>query len=91
MLFAWDQNKAAANLRKHGVSFHEAGTVFGDPLAVTYEDPDHSDEEERFITIGLSGQSRLLIVSHTPRAAQTRIISARPVTRGERSFYEETE
>ena len=91
MLFAWDQNKAAVNLQKHGISFQEAGTVFGDPLAITYDDPDHSGEEERFITIGLSREGRLLIVSHTPRAAQTRLISARPVTRRERNFYEESE
>ena len=91
LLFAWDQDKAAANLHKHGVSFQEAGAVFGDPFAVTLSDPDHSGEEERFITIGLSSQGRLLIVSHTPRATQTRLISARPVTRGERNFYEEAE
>ncbi len=91
MLFAWDQNKAVANLQKHGVSFHEAGTVFDDPLAITYDDPDHSGEEDRFITLGLSRQGRLLIVSHTPRAEQTRMISARLVTRRERSLYEDYE
>ena len=91
MEFAWNPDKAAHNLRKHGVSFLEAGTVFDDPLAVTYGDPDHSEQEERFITYGLSTQSRLLIVSHTPRGGQTRIISARQATRRERSLYEDTE
>jgi uncharacterized DUF497 family protein len=91
MVFEWDQNKADANLQKHGVSFQEAVTIFGDPLAFTYDDPDHSVEEDRFITIGLSGMGRLLIVSHTPRAEQTRLISARKATRRERSLYEDTE
>ena len=87
MEFVWNPDKAAHNLRKHGVSFLEAGTVFDDPLAVTYDDPDHSEQEERFITYGLSNQNRLLIVSHTPRAGRTRIISARQATRRKRSLY----
>ncbi len=91
MEFAWNPNKAANNLRKHGVSFLEAGTVFDDPLAVTYDDPDHSEQEDRFITYGLSNQNRLLIVSHTPREERTRIISARQAMRQERSLYENTE
>ena len=91
MEFTWNANKAAHNLQKHGVSFLEAGTIFDDPLAVTYDDPDHSEEEDRFLTYGLSNQNRLLIVSHTFRAGQTRIISARQATRQERSIYEDTE
>ncbi len=90
MDFAWDPAKATHNLSKHGVSFSEAGTIFDDPLAITYEDPDHSSEEDRFVTYGLSNRNRLLVVSHTPRAGLTRIISARQVTRRERSLYEIT-
>ena len=91
MEFAWNPDKAAYNLRKHDVSFLEAGTVFDDPFAVTYDDPDHSEQEDRFITYGLSNQNRLLIVSHTPREENTRIISARQATRWEKSLYENTE
>ena len=91
MDFSWHPDKAAHNLRKHGVSFLEAGTVFDDPLAVTYEDPDHSEQEERFVTYGFSNQNRLLIVSHTQRGAKTRLISARQVTRQERNLYENTD
>ena len=91
MEFAWNPDKAAHNLRKHGVSFMEAGTVFDDPLAVTYEDPDHSEQEERFITYGFSNQNRLLIVSYTQRGGKTRLISARQVTRQERNLYENTD
>jgi len=90
MKFAWDPNKALFNQNKHNASFEEAGTVFGDPLALTYDDPDHSDDEHRFVTIGVSRQGRLLIVSHTYREEQTRIISARLTTRRERSLYEDT-
>jgi uncharacterized protein len=89
MDFAWDGAKAARNLEKHGVSFHEAGTVFGDPFAITYYDPDHSDDEDRFLTFGHSSQGRLLAVSHTDRGVSTRIISARLATRRERKSYEE--
>ncbi len=91
MDFSWNPDKAVFNLRKHSVSFLEAGTVFDDPLAVTHDDPDHPAQEDRFITCGLSHQSRLLIVSHTPRAGKTRIISARQATRQERNLYENTE
>ena len=73
------------------MSFPEAATVFGDPLAATYDDPDHSSEEDRFITLGLSTQGRLLIVCHTYRVQYTRIISARPITRRERTLYELSE
>jgi uncharacterized DUF497 family protein len=89
MEFEWDREKAARNLAKHGVSFSEAATVFGDPLAITYFDPDHSDEEDRFLTFGHSSEGHLLVVSHTDRGDQTRIISARRATPKERRTYEE--
>jgi uncharacterized protein len=87
--FEWDLRKSAQNLRKHGVSFHEAATVFGDPLSMTYQDPDHSTIEQRFLTIGTSRAGRLLIVAHADRGENARIISARKVTRRERKQYEE--
>ena len=89
MEFEWDPEKAARNLAKHDVSFHEAATVFGDPLATTYDDPDHSDEEDRFLTFGHTSDGRLLVVSHTDRGDRTRIISARKATRKERKQHEE--
>lgn len=89
MEFEWDQAKAARNVTKHGVTFQEAATVFGDPLAITYTDPDHSDDEDRFLTFGQSRDGRYLIVSHTDRDDRTRIISARKMTRKERKQYEE--
>jgi len=88
MEFEWDLSKNAHNIRKHGVSFPEAATMFGDPLSLTFFDPDHSDDEERYITIGRSANDRLLVVSHTDRNDQIRIISARQVTRRERRIYE---
>ncbi len=87
--FEWDERKAAVNSGKHGVSFHEAATVFGDQLALTFADPDHSDQEDRFITFGLSESGRLLLVSHTDRGHKVRIISARLATARERKIYEE--
>lgn len=89
MEFEWDPKKAAANLQKHGVTFQEAATVFGDPLAITFEDPDHSKDEDRNMTFGLSLQKRLVVVSHTERGDRTRIISARLMDRKERIIYEE--
>ena len=89
MEFEWDKEKAAANLTKHGVSFEEAKTVFGDPLYVDFYDPDHSFDEHRYIIIGESRQRRLLIVSYTERDNLVRLISARDVTRSERETYEE--
>ena len=89
MRFEWDPRKAAANLKKHGVTFQEAATVFGDPLAITFQDPDHSEEEERQMTYGLSQQKRHIVVSHTQRKDQMRIISARLMDRKERVIYEE--
>jgi uncharacterized DUF497 family protein len=87
--FEWDPAKAAENLGKHGVSFEEASTVFRDTLSATGPDPDHSVGEERFITFGVSTSGRLLIVGHTEYGDIIRIISARPVTSGERKIYEE--
>jgi uncharacterized protein len=87
--FEWDPDKAAGNLAKHGVSFQEAASVFGDPLAITYYDPDHSDHEDRYLTFGHSAGGRLLVISHTDRGEGTRIISVRPMTRRERQKYEQ--
>jgi uncharacterized DUF497 family protein len=87
--FEWDPNKAAKNLQRHKVSFEEAATVFRDILSITVPDPDHSVEEDRHITIGLSSHFRLLIVAHTERGDSIRIVSARELTRGERNEYEE--
>ena len=85
--FEWDANKATTNHRKHGVSFHEASTVFADPLAMLMRDPNHSLDEERYLVLGASSAGRLVVVSHTDRAQRTRIISARPATRNERNHY----
>jgi hypothetical protein len=87
--FEWDPGKARLNHRKHRISFQEAATVFGDPLAVTYPDPDHSASEQRFVTIGMSGTGRVLIVAHADRGESIRIISARKTTHRERKHYEE--
>ena len=88
MQFEWDDEKASISERKHGVSFPEAMTVFGDPLALTGYDPDHSTDEDRFITMGHAITERLLIVCHTDREQRIRIISARIATRRERKDYE---
>ena len=88
MQFEWDPAKAARNLQKHGVSFDEASTVFGDPLAGTIPDPRYSGEEPRFITIGRSTSQRLITVAHAEREDRIRIISARRATRRERRHYE---
>ena len=89
MHFEWDPRKAAENLAKHDVSFEEAATVFRDPLSATGSDPDHSTDEERFVTFGMSTGGRLLAVAHTDRDDTIRITSARPVTPNERKIYEE--
>ncbi|MFM6254540.1 MAG: BrnT family toxin, partial [Dolichospermum sp.] len=89
MRFEWDNNKAAKNLSKHGVSFSEAQSVFDDPLYIDFYDPDHSDREERYVIVGESKQGRLLIISYTERVNSIRIISAREVTKSERQMYEE--
>lgn len=91
MLFKWDENKAASNRAKHGVSFEEAATVFGDPLSDTFDDPDHSAGEHRFIIIGTSEQGKMLVVAHTDEGETVRIISAREPTRSERESYEESQ
>jgi len=89
MEFEWDPEKASSNERKHGVTFHEAATVFGDPLAITFTDPDHSMGENRYLTFGMSRLDRLLVVSHTERKGRVRIINARLMTRQERRIYEQ--
>lgn len=88
VIYEWDPAKAAANLHKHKVSFAEAASVFLDPLALTFLDPDHSGEEEREITIGISWKQRALFVSHSERGERIRIISARKATGRERLQYE---
>ena len=85
----WDEEKAAANLANHKVSFEEAKTVFDDPLYVDFYDPDHSYDEHRYLIVGESQQGRLLIVSYTERGNTARLISAREVTPAERKAYEE--
>lgn len=91
MEFEWDSQKANSNLKKHGVSFQEAASVLGDSLSITYYDPDHSVREHRFITVGMSRFGRVLMVAHTDRGDNIRIISARKMTRKERKYYEEGE
>ncbi len=88
MRFEWDPEKARRNLKKHRVSFDEAVTAFYDPLSATFDDPDHSDEEQRYITVGFSSQGRLLVVGHTDRGEIVRIISARRATARERKKHE---
>jgi uncharacterized DUF497 family protein len=90
-LFEWDRNTSEANLRKHGISFGEAQTVFTDPLSMTLPDPDHAEDEERFIGIGMSDTHRVLVVVYTERGQRIRLISARQATRAERKQYEEEE
>lgn len=89
IIFEWDPRKDKANLRKHGIGFAEASSVFGDPLSITIPDPDHGLEEERFVIIGMSYKQRLLVVIHTVRGKQIRVISARAATKHERYNYEE--
>jgi hypothetical protein len=89
MEFEWDDAKAELNERKHGVSFVEAMTVFADPLSLTGYDPDHSEEEDRYITMGMSAVGRFLVVSHTDRGDRVRLISAREASRRERRDYED--
>lgn len=89
MRFTWDARKADTNLRKHGVSFEEATTIFRDILSATGHDPDHSIDEDRFVTFGVSKAGRLLVVSHTENGEIIRIISARLAKRKERKIYED--
>ena len=88
MQFEWDAAKAASNVLKHSVDFDEASTVFADALSATGRDPDHSIDEARFLTFGLSSKGRVLAVSHTDRGVAVRIVSARPATRKEKQIYE---
>jgi uncharacterized DUF497 family protein len=89
MRIEWDPRKALSNLRKHKVSFEEASTALGDPMAATGADPDHSVAEDRFVTFGVSERGRLLVVAHTDEEETVRIISARTASKGERELYEE--
>lgn len=90
IVFEWDGRKAAANVRKHGVSFEEAATVFSDPLSLSIPDPDHSEDEERFLLVGTSFRGDLLVVAHSERGDRIRVISARVATTRERRAYEES-
>lgn len=90
MDFEWDLTKAKNNLKKHQISFEEAITIFDDPLAITIDDPLHSNEENRFIDIGYSTQRRILVVVYTERGTKIRIISRRRATYAEQKIYEES-
>ena len=90
MVYEWDSGKATANLKKHQVAFAEAATVFLDPFAVTYQDPDHSEGEHRYVTVGESSRRRVILVAHLDRGNRIRIISARRATRKETHEYAET-
>jgi len=87
--FEWDSKKAQSNRRRHGITFEEASTIFGDPLSITIHDPAHSIGEDRFITIGTSVNDKLIVVVHTDRNDIIRIISARKATKNERRQYEQ--
>jgi uncharacterized protein len=89
VIFTWDRRKAAANLKKHSIDFREAATVFYDPLSTTFPDDEHSDLEQRFLTLGRSARGSVLVVAHTEENDTIRIISARSATRREMKFYEE--
>jgi uncharacterized DUF497 family protein len=91
LTFEWDSRKARSNLAKHGVGFEEASTVFGDPLSLTIPDPEHSLAEQRYITIARAFNGKLLVVVHTDRGDNIRIVSARRASRRERKSYEEVE
>ena len=89
MVFGWDARKATANLRKHGIDFHEAATVLSDTLSTTFPDEEHASFEPRFVTVGMSSGGRILVVVHAEHGNMIRIISARRATNHERRFYEE--
>ena len=89
LTFEWDSMKAGENLRRHGISFEEASTAFQDPLSRTIHDPDHSDEEDRFLLLGQTDRGRLVVVSHTERGSRIRLINARIAERRERKTYED--
>jgi uncharacterized DUF497 family protein len=86
--FEWDDDKAVSNLKKHKMSFDEGATIFNDPLVAHISDPDHSEDEERFVAIGISVEGNLLVVAFTERSERIRIISCRKATRAERKIYE---
>jgi hypothetical protein len=88
--FEWDKRKAVLNIKKHGVSFEDAATAFGDPLSVTIHDPKHSDDEDRFLLLGETQDKKLVVVAHTDRKDTIRLINARPATRQEREDYEKS-
>jgi uncharacterized protein len=91
VIYEWDPRKADANLRKHDVSFGEAATVFADPFALSFDDPDHSDAENRFITIGMSDRNRIIFLAHADGAEdRIRVISARKATKTEAHDYQES-
>jgi uncharacterized DUF497 family protein len=90
LTFQWDKHKAQTNLAKHGISFQEAATVFGDSLSVTIPDPDHSATEDRFVIVGHSHRRRLLVVIFVERGDSIRVISARRATKNERTVYEDS-
>lgn len=87
--FEWDPDKAEKNISKHDVDFDEASSVFDDPMFISFLDEEHSSDEERYITIGLSDRGRLLLVAHAERDDRIRIISARKATKNEEKFYQE--
>ena len=86
--FEWEDEKADSNLTKHGVSFEEGATIFNDPEIATIFDPDHSEDEERYVSIGISIQGNLLVIVHTEREERIRLISCRKATNAERKVYE---
>lgn len=88
LIFEWDLKKAKTNLQKHGVAFEEAATAFKDPLSITIDDPLHSSYEKRLVLIGMSYNNRMLVVVHTERKDNIRIISARKASKKERNYYE---
>lgn len=89
MTFEWDESKAESNVTKHGVTFEEAASAFGDQFFLVFEDPDHSIGEARFLLLGRSNTERLLVVAYTERESRVRVISAREATKLERKHYEE--
>jgi len=88
--FEWERRKAVLNIKKHGMSFEDAATAFGDPLSVTIHDPKHSDDEDRFLLLGETQDKKLVVVAHTDRKDTIRLINARPATRQEREDYEKS-
>jgi len=88
MDFEWNVQKAKINVKKHDVSFEEVSSVFGDTLSITFPDPDHSIQEERYLIIGISNENRILVISHTYHSDTIRITSARQATKREQKFYE---